>query len=142
MTTTNVAIELRRLVHQLHNERAEHVKAIEAIDQTFRDLGLDASQFKAADKPQRGRPVGSKNGLKTGINSAKRSHKTHTVTADAFVLSFIQANPDCTTAQVNEHWITEGRNGKADQALFKLTRNGQISRKNIKGRRGSMYTIK
>jgi aminoglycoside/choline kinase family phosphotransferase len=142
MTTSNVATELHRLVQQLHDERAEHVKAIEAIDQTFHDLGFDAPQVKAADKPQRGRPVGSKNGLKTGINIAKRSHKTHTVTADAFVLSFIQTNPGCTTAQVNEHWINEGRNGKADQTLFKLVKTGQIARKNIKGKRGSMYTVK
>ena len=133
MTTTNVAIELRRLVHQLHNERAEHVKAIEAIDQTFRDLGLDASQFKAADKPQRGRPVGSKNGLKTGINSAKRSHKTHTVTADAFVLSFIQANPDCTTAQVNEHWIKEERSGMVSNTLVKLAKTSKLTCMNLKG---------
>ena len=64
------------------------------------------------------------------------------LTGDESVLAFAQAKSECTKAQVNEHWITEGRNGKADQALFKLTRNGQISRKNIKGRRGSMYTIK
>lgn len=142
MTTSNVATELRRLVQQLHDERAEHLKTIEAIDQTFRDLGLNASQFKAADKPQRGRPPGSKNVLKTGIYSAKRSHKTHTVTADEFVLSFIQTNPGCTTAQVNEHWTAEGRNGKADQTLFKLVKTGQIARKNIKGKRGSTYTLK
>jgi hypothetical protein len=142
MTTSNVAIELRRLVQRLHDERADHVKAIEAIDQTFSDLGLDAPQVKAADKPQRGRPAGSKKSLKTETNNTKRSHKTHAVTADAFVLSFIQANPDCRTAQVNEHWTAEGRNGKADQTLFKLVKTGQIARKNIKGKRGSMYTIK
>jgi hypothetical protein len=142
MTTTNVATELRRLVQQLHDERAEHIKTIEAIDQTFNDLGLDAPQVKAADKTQRGRPAGSKNSLKTGINDAKRSRKAFAATADTVVLSFIQTNPGCTTAQVNEHWITEGRNGKADQTLFKLVKNGRIVRKNIKGKRGSTYTVK
>ena len=137
MTTSNVAIELRRLVQQLHNERAEHVNAIEAIDQTFQELGLDA--HKTTVKPRRGRPFGSKS---TVNNGAIGKCKIPTVTADAFVLSFIQANPDCTTAQVNEHWITEGRNGKADQTLFKLVKTGQIARKNIKGQRGSMYTVK
>ena len=136
MTTSNVAIELRRLVQQLHDERAEHVKAIEAIDQTFKDLGLDTSRIKLAANTQ---PISTKN---TVIPSKKLTRKTFVVTADAFVLGFIQANPGCTTAQVNEHWTTEGRNGKADQTLFKLVKAGQIARKNIKGKRGSMYTVK
>ncbi|MAX24156.1 MAG: hypothetical protein CMJ19_06595, partial [Phycisphaeraceae bacterium] len=94
---------------------------------------------KLSVKPRRGRPAGSKN---TVNNGAIGKGKMPTATADTFVLSFIQANPGCTTAQVNEHWITAGRNGKADQTLFKLVKNGQIARKNIKGRRGSMYTIR
>ncbi|MAX24095.1 MAG: hypothetical protein CMJ19_06270 [Phycisphaeraceae bacterium] len=136
MTTSNVAIELRRLVQQLHDERTEHVKAIEAIDQTFRDLGLNASQIKPVANTQ---PVNPKN---TVISGKKRIRKAFAATADAFVLSFIQANPGCTTAQVNEHWINEGRNGKADQALFKLVKTGQIARKNIKEKRGSMYIVR
>lgn len=137
MTTSNVATELRKLVQQLHNERAEHVMAIEAIDQTFHELGLDAN--KTTVKPRIGRPVGSKNTVNIGKNG---KGKMSTATADTFVLSFILANPGCTTAQVNEHWITEGRNGKADQTLFKLVKTGQIGRKNIKGKRGSTYTVK
>jgi hypothetical protein len=136
MTTSNVATELRRLVQQLHDERAEHIKAIEAIDQTFQDLGLDAQQVKPVVNAQ---PVSTKN---TAFSRKKRTRKAFAITADAFVLSFIQANPGCTTAQVNEHWITEGRNGKADQTLFKLVKTGQIARKNFKGKRGSMYTVK
>jgi hypothetical protein len=135
VTTSNVAIELRRLVQQLHDERAEHVNAIEAIDQTFQELGLDP--HKPSVKPRRGRPAGRKNTVNNGENGKS---KMPTATADTFVLSFIQANPGCTTGQVNEHWILEGRNGKADQTLFKLVKNGQIVRKNIKGRRGSTYT--
>tara|TARA_B100000609_G_C17118056_1_gene383385 strand:+ start:67 stop:495 length:429 start_codon:yes stop_codon:yes gene_type:complete len=142
MTTSNVAIELRRLVQQLHDERAEHVKAIEAIDRTFQDLSLNAQRVEPTAERPRGRPIDRKNGLKTGKNNKKRARKTFAVTADAFVLSFVQANPGCTTAQVNAHWTTEGRNGKADQTLFKLVKTGQIARKNIKGRRGSMYTVK
>ena len=136
MTTSNVAIELRRLVQQLHDKRTEHVKAIGAIDQIFYDLGLDASQIKPIANAQ---PASPKN---TVITGRKHTRKAFAVTADAFVLSFIQANPGCTTAQVNEHWTTESRNGKADQTLFKLVKTGQIARKNIKGRRGSMYTVK
>ena len=36
----------------------------------------------------------------------------------------------------------EHRNGKADQALFKLVKTGQIARKNIKEKRGSMYIVR
>lgn len=135
--TTTIATELRRLVQQLHDERAEYVKAIEAIDQTFRELGLDA--HKPIVKPRRGRPAGSRNTVNNGVIG---KHKMPTATTDGFVLSFVQSNPGCTTSQVNEYWASAGRNGKADQTLFKLVKSGQIMRKNIKGRRGSMYTVK
>ena len=38
MATSNAASELLKLVQQLQDERAAHVKAIETIDQTFKEL--------------------------------------------------------------------------------------------------------
>jgi hypothetical protein len=150
MAKTAAATELLKLVKKLQAERDSHVKAIEAIDLTFKQLGIDAAPVASAAKPRRGRPVGT--GKKTKVAKApkkkttkktsKRTRKTFAVSGDESALAFVKANAGCTTAQVNEHWTKEGRSGKADNALGKLVKEGKITRKNIKGQRGSTYTAK
>ncbi len=150
MATSNAASELLKLVQQLQDERAAHVKAIETIDQTFKELGMDVPQTaQAVVKARRGRPAGSGKKAKVAktpnaskAKIAKRTRKTFAVTGDESVLAFVKANPDCTTAQVNEHWTKEGRSGKADNALGALVKAGSIARKSIKGQRGSTYKAK
>tara|TARA_Y100000589_G_scaffold320768_1_gene351055 strand:+ start:479 stop:1060 length:582 start_codon:yes stop_codon:yes gene_type:complete len=160
MAKTAAANELLKLVKKLQDERASHVKAIEAIDLTFQQLGIGAAApavpVAPAKKSRRGRPKGSVN-KKTAAKAAakkapakktpakksgKRTRKTFEVSGDESVLAFVKANAGCSTAQVNEHWTTEGRSGKADNALGKLVKEGKIKRKNIKGQRGSTYSAK
>ncbi len=150
MAKTAAATELLKLVKKLQDERDSHVKAIEAIDLTFKQLGIDAVPVASSAKPRRGRPAGT--GKKTkvakapkkkaGKKTSKRTRKTFAVSGDESVLAFVKANAGCTTAQVNEQWTKEGRNGKADNALGKLVKDGKITRKNIRGQRGSAYTAK
>jgi hypothetical protein len=159
MAKTPAAAELLKLIKKLQDERASHVKAIEAIDQTFSELGIGAEPAApAAPAKRRGRPVGSGKKAKAAKKPAaaaaaaakqttkkkpgKRTRQTFAVSGDESVLAFVQANPDCTTAQVNDHWTTEGRAGKADNALGKLVKDGKVARKNIKGQRGSTYKAK
>ncbi len=155
MAKTPAAAELLKLVKKLQDERASHVKAIEAIDLTFTQLGIETDTTPAAPsapaKKRRGRPAGSGKKAKaakkttkktTKKKTSKRTRKSFSVSGDESVLAFVNANPGCTTAQVNEHWTNEGRAGKADNALGKLVKEGKITRKNIKGQRGSTYKAK
>ena len=155
MAKTPAAAELLKLVKKLQDERASHVKAIEAIHLTFKQLGIetDAATPAAPAKKRRGRPAGSGKKAKaskakvtkaktTKKKTSKRTRKSFSVSGDESVLAFVAANPGCTTAQVNEHWTTEGRAGKADNALGKLVKEGKVTRKNIKGQRGSTYKAK
>lgn len=166
MAKTAAATELLKLVKKLQDERADHVKAIEAIDLTFAQLGIQSeadvvAPAAAAPAKRRGRPAGSKAKTnkvvkaakpaksektvkknKTTKKSTKRSRGAFTVSGDDSVLGFIKANANCTTAQVNDHWTTEGRAGKADNAIGKLVREGKVTRKKIKGERGSTYSAK
>tara|TARA_B100000614_G_C14347821_1_gene411679 strand:+ start:61 stop:501 length:441 start_codon:yes stop_codon:yes gene_type:complete len=146
MAKSDVAFELIELVQKLQDERAGHVQAIEAIDLTFKQLGIEVQLFAPTAKPRRGRPAGtgkkSKSVKATPKKTSKRTRKTFAVSGDESVLAFVKANPDCTTAQVNEHWTKEGRSGKADNALGKLVKEDKIARKNIKGQRGSTYKAK
>jgi hypothetical protein len=150
MAKTAAGTELLKLVKKLQDERDSHVKAIEAIDLTFKQLGIDVAPVASPAKPRRGRPAGT--GKKTKVakppkkktakKTSKRTRKTFAVSGDESVLAYVKANAGCTTAQVNKHWTKEGRSGKADNALGKLVKDGKITRKNIMGQRGSTYTAK
>ena len=146
MAKSDAASELIQLVQKMQDERTGHVQAIEAIDLTFKQLGIEVQLFAPTAKPRRGRPAGtgkkSKSVKATPKKTSKRTRKTFAVSGDESVLAFVKANPDCTTAQVNEHWTKEGRSGKADNALGKLVKEGKITRKNIRGQRGSTYKAK
>ena len=158
MAKTAAAAELLKLVKKLQDERETHVKAIEAIDLTFKQLGIETDAPAAAapaKKSRRGRPKGSgkkkvtakktkapKAAKTTKKKTSKRTRKSFSVSGDESVLAFVKANAGCTTAQVNEHWTKEGRAGKADNALGKLVKEGKVTRKNIKGQRGSTYSAK
>lgn len=138
-TTTTTTAELLNLVGKLQAERADHVKAIDAIDSTFEQLGMNVASMVA--KPRRGRPAKTKF-VQPTIKSAKRGPGTYALTGEESVLGFVKANSGCTTAQVNEHWIGEGRSGMASNTLAKLVSAGKVTRKNLKGQRGSTFAAK
>ncbi len=156
MAKSTTASELLRLTKQLKAERAEHLASVASIDQVFAQLGLEvpgeAVAAPAAAPKKRGRPAGKKNALgkkkpatkkKVAGRPAKsggRKRKKFPTSGDGSVLEFVKANAGCTTADVNAHWQKEGRAGKADNSLSKLTREKKIKRKNVKGSRGSTYS--
>lgn len=145
MSQTTTANDLLKLVSKLQTERDGHVKAIEEIDSTFEQLGMKVTPATTTKK-RRGRPAGTSKKAKATKASAKKPTKrgrgAFAVTGEESVLGFVKATAGCTTAQVNEHWVKEGRSGQANNALGKLVKEGKIARKNLKGQRGSTYTAK
>jgi hypothetical protein len=139
MSQTATSTELLNLVGKLQAERADHVQAIEAIDSTFQQLGMNVASMPA--KPRRGRPAKTMI-PQTPIKPAKRGPGAYALTAEESVLGFVQANPGCSTAQVNEHWIKDGRSGMASNTLARLANAGKLTRKNLKGQRGSTFTAR
>jgi hypothetical protein len=137
MSQTTTSTELLNLVGKLQAERADHVQAIEAIDSTFQQLGMNIESMPA--KPRRGRPAKVD---QPSIKPTRRGRGGYALTGDELVLAFVQANPECTTAQVNEHWIKEGRSGMASNTLAKLAKAGKLTRMNLKGQRGSTFTAR
>jgi hypothetical protein len=137
MSQTATSTELLNLVGKLQAERADHVQAIEAIDSTFQQLGMNVASMPA--QPRRGRPAKIN---EPSVKPAMRGRGKYALTGDESVLAFVQANPECTTAQVNEHWIKEGRSGMASNTLAKLAKAGKVTRKNLKGQRGSTFTAR
>ncbi len=141
MSQTATSTELLNLVGKLQAERADHVQAIEAIDSTFQQLGMNIESMPV--QPRRGRPAKSMVAqVQAPIKPTKRGRGAYALTGDESVLAFVQANPECTTAQVNEHWIKEGRSGMASNTLAKLAKAGKLTRMNLKGQRGSTFTAR
>lgn len=70
-----------------------------------------------------------------------RSASKFTTTGVESVLAFISKRGNPTSAEVNQHWQTEGRSGKADITLSQLTKAKKLKRTANPAGRGSRYTI-
>ena len=145
--------ELKRLIRELSTKRQEYVVAIAEIDETFASLGIKDTQAVSTGK-RRGRKPGSKN--KTTATGAKRGPKpgakrgpkpgskrgrrgSFGISGEQSVLEFVKSAGKPNAKEVNAHWSGEGRSGKADNALSKLVKLGQLKRVKTDGERGSRY---
>ena len=75
MATSDAASELIQLVQKLQDERAGHVQAIEAIDLTFKQLGIEVQTSAPTAKPRRGRPAGTGKKPKATKTTPKKTGK-------------------------------------------------------------------
>ena len=159
-TATN-ASELAQIIENLKAERAEHEKKIAEIDSIFEKYGIDAdavTRSKPGPKPGSKRTKKKAGKKKTGKKSAskkattkkttkkrgaKRGRKRQTFarSGEEEVLEFVRKSGTPNSAEVNAHWESQGRKGRADNALSKLVRDGKLKRVANPGERGSRYAI-
>lgn len=141
---------LDRAIQTLIRRRQEQIDAIEAIEATFLRLGLTLapSPNGRAHRPRRGRPPGSGTAapLKprpAGRKGRRRKQGTFSKTGPASILAFVKAagNAGRTSAEIIAHLNAEGRAGSAYVALGNLVKAGKLKRMNLKGERGSRYTV-
>lgn len=138
---------LPQYIEQLLKDRKQHVDAVTHIDgllsRVTSALGVSGTTMPSvpvARTGRRGRPPGSSN--KASAPTGRRGRPRTGMTANEFVLAFIQEKKDPTTQQINEHWKAANRSGVADNALSILTRAKKIKRIPLgEGQRGSRYTI-
>ena len=122
---------LAEMIQQLQADRRRHAEAIEAIDEVLSQVGrvvsharIDTGDFPV---PSMAGPAG-----------ARRRGKFE-LTGERSVLRFIARKVNPTTAEINEHWRSEGRRGVANVILLKLLKQGLIRRLVDSGIRGSRY---
>ena len=132
MQRLDTAERLARLIADLCSQRQDHARAIAEIDDTASKFGI-----KLDGAPKRGRPAGSSAAPKR----RRRKRGTFKETAEQFVLNYVTANPDATTAQIGKAWQAAKRGGKPDNALTKLTKAKQLKRTKVAGGRGSIYRV-
>lgn len=131
--------ELTKLIDQMLAERQTHVDAIERIDREFAAAGIGAPA--PAGRPGRKPGKATTKKAKTGKRGGRRKRGVFAQTGEESVLGFVRAHGKPTAGEVNQHWVGEGRGGKADNALGKLVKEGKLKRVKTKGERGSRYAV-
>lgn len=129
--TTISANDLARTIAQLQKQRDQHAAAIAEIDAAFATFGVKSGGKRGAGRPK-------SDGAKP---KGKRKRGRFAKTADQFTLDLLKKNKRLTTRQINVKWKQAGRGGSADNVLMTLTKEKQIKRENIKGARGSNYSL-
>ncbi|MEX0745709.1 MAG: hypothetical protein WD118_08905 [Phycisphaeraceae bacterium] len=146
MPAKATANELSKLISHLRQERQSHVNAIADIDETFSRFGIEADG--TAGPARRGRPKKSKTKAatkkaatsKAGTKKpGRRKRRSFKKTAEESVVGFIKQHGKPNAAEINSHWRTEGRGGKADNTLTKLVKEGKLKRVQVKDERGGRY---
>lgn len=128
--------ELQSIIRKLQSERQSLVEAIERIDSTFDELGIEAD---APRRGRRGRPPGRPAGsYKTGRRRKRRKYAT---SGTESILSFVSkgSKKGATGAEIADHWKAEGRAGSSYNIINMLLKAGRLKKKKLKGERGSMY---
>ena len=135
MARTTDARTLSKMIDGLRSQRADLVARLERIDETFHALGIAVDGAVRHRGPgRRGKP-----GPKPGRRRRKRG--SFAVSGEKSVLDFVKRHGKPNAADVNKHWQGEGRGGKADNTLSRLVKTKVLKRVEVKGERGSRYTV-
>jgi hypothetical protein len=167
----NTSNELTGLIKRLTVIRKQHVAALEEIESTFRQFGIErllnqpgrggkrtsASEAAGAGrgKPGRkrrkgavasvketaGKRRGPKPGARKGKKAGRRVRGTFEITGDELILRFVRKLGCPTTEEIRRHWESEGRGGKAENNLTNLVKTGKLVRNRIPGQMRSTYSI-
>jgi hypothetical protein len=124
---------LAEMIQQLEADRRRHAEAIEAIDDVLSQVGraVNLARLDRGDFPVPAPEL--------TLPHVPRRRGRFEMTGERSVLQFISRRVSPTTAEINEHWRSEGRRGVANVILLKLLKQGLIQRRLDAGVRGSRY---
>lgn len=130
----NALTELQALLRKLEAERQSHLAAIQEIEATFNQLGIDPG--KSGGK-RRGRPPGRAAGKIGG----RRKRRKYATSGTQSILSFISKGNrnGASGAEIAKHWKSENRAGSSYNIINMLLKAGKVRKKKLKGERGSLY---
>ncbi|MFO0578168.1 MAG: hypothetical protein U1A78_29530 [Polyangia bacterium] len=157
MRKRSTSSELTDLIKRLSVIRREHERALDEIDTTFRELGIEhllnsgtgrrgrkPGSTSAATKAAaggRGKKRGRKPGPKPGAKRARGKRGSFAITGDELILRFVKKQGGPSTDEIRKHWESSGRGGKADNNLSQLVKRGLLVRSKIEGSKGSAYSL-
>jgi hypothetical protein len=146
-----VSSDITVRIQHLLEEREEHAEAIASIDATLARVGAalggspthaapakpaaifaKAAPTKAAAKPVSAKPAPV---------AAKPRPGKFAMSGEASILAFVKSKGNPVGRDIEAKWKSEGRKGRAINAVSKLVREKKLKRTPLKGERGSRYSI-
>jgi hypothetical protein len=132
---------LAEKIRLLQIDRQRHAQAIAEIDAVLSRI----QQALAALQGRGSELVASTGGsvlppVPEGERPRRRYQKLPQ-TGEESVLDFIRRHGKPTTAEINEHWRSEGRPGVANPTVARLLKRGLLKRQNDPAVRGSRYSV-
>ena len=137
----DIAVHVRKLVE----EKQRHVGALGRIDQILDQIGGMLRQKAVPNGPAAARPATMVTVPSADVAARparKRRRRKFAVSGNDLILNFVKQNKRPTTREINTHWISEGRSGKADNTLSILVNAGKLKRTPLGGgQKGSRYSL-
>jgi hypothetical protein len=146
-----VSSDITIRIQHLLEAREEHAHAIASIDATLARVGaalggspMHAAPVKKAAVPAKVAPVKvapAKVAAKPAPVAAKPKPGKFAMSGEASILAFIKSKGSPVGRDIEDKWKSEGRKGRAINAVSKLVREKKLKRTPLKGERGSRYSI-
>lgn len=136
----STAAQLLALVKQLQAERQDHERAIAEIDAVLGGMDSAPAPRAAGKRAHRRRVVAA---AKPAPKKRRRARRKFETSGNDLILGFVKAAgaKGVKTSEIVKHWKSEGRTGDGYVQLSQLTKAGKIKKQNIKGERGSKYSV-
>jgi hypothetical protein len=134
----DIAVHVRKLVE----EKQTHVEALGRIDQILDQIGGMLGQNGVRSVRPAATTVTRPSTDVAAPRAKRRKRRKFAVSGNDLILNFVKQNKRPTTREINTHWISEGRSGKADNILSILVNARKLKRTPLGGgEKGSRYSL-
>ena len=133
-------------IQELLEQKQKHSEALNRINEMLSRIGsmLGGGNGSSVRRGP-GRPPASAStaapGATPGPRRRRRKRGKFAMSGEDSIINFIRDHRNPSTSEITAHWRSEGRGGKADNALSKLVKLRRLKRQAIPGERGSKYVI-
>jgi hypothetical protein len=135
-------------VQELLEQKAKHTEALNRINETLSRIGsMLGGNGRSAPRRCPGRPPASATAATGeeapagGRRRRRRKRGKFAISGEQSIIDFVREHRNPATSAITAHWRSEGRGGKADNALSRLVKLRRLKRQAIPGERGSRYLI-
>jgi len=132
------ATDLPNRIQKLLEERQQHADSIAHIDHILAGVSETLKGASLAS-PNGKKPVAAPVAIKGKKQRRGRGH--FAVSAEDSILAFVKQKKNPTSAEINQHIMSEGRSSSANNALGKLVKEKKLKRTPLEGQRGSRYSL-
>ena len=127
-------VDLARRIKKLRTQRDRLAAEIGRIDTTLRQIAQALGSALAAPAPEADAP-------RAGRRGGRRRRGSFGISGLESILAYVKQSGQPTTADINTHWKSEGRAGRADVVIGKLVAEKKLKRLAMKEGRGSRYAL-